>query len=180
MRGVWSTAGDYRKLNNLVIEARVGRVELRDIQIVSFLNLLRPSPQRANIGSQYPVWLLSQIIDCLVSVVKVAIILRGVEVGQRVHVESLPRKVFPVELLNYYGSTMKGDQHVSLRDSNLLASLLPMDHILDVRSVLVSKNLYFRFKLLQSGAGIIAVTTLVAPSKASDQVSTVQVVPLMI
>ena len=57
MRGVWSTAGDYRELDNLVIEARVGRVELRDIQIVSFLNLLRPSPQRANIGSQYPVWL---------------------------------------------------------------------------------------------------------------------------
>ena len=55
-----------------------------------------------------------------------------------------------------------------------------MDHILDVRPVLMSKNLYFRLKFLKSGAGIIAVATLVAPSKASDQVSTVQVVPLMI
>ena len=53
---------------------------------------------------------------------------------------------------------------MSLRDSNLLAPLLPMDYILDVRPVLMSENLYFRLKLLQSGAGIIAVATLVAAS----------------
>ena len=67
-----------------------------------------------------------------------------------------------------------------LRDSNLLAPLLPMDHILDVRSVLVSENLYFRLELLESRAGVIAVATLVATSEASDKISAVQVVPLMI
>ena len=182
MRGIWSPTGDHRELDDLVVDARVRRVELRDIQIVTtFLSLLRLGPERANIDSQYPIWLLlSHIINCLISGANIAIILRSVEVGQRIHVESFPRKVFPIELLNYYGSRMKGDQHVRLRDPARLAPLLPVDHILNVRPVLVSEYLDFGLELLESRVCIIAVAALVTTSEASDQVSAVQVVPLMI
>ena len=105
--------------------------------------------------------------------VKIAIVLGGVEVGQRIHVESLPRKVFSIELLNHNGSTMKGDQHVCLRDSALPVSFLPVNHILDVRPILVSENLYFRLKLLESGTRIVAVAALFATYEASDQISAV-------
>ncbi len=66
---------------------------------------------------------------------------------------------------------MKGDKHVRLRDSALPVTLLLMDHILDVRSVLVCENLYFRLKLLESGTRVIAVAALFATYEASDQIS---------
>jgi hypothetical protein len=75
--------------------------------------------------------------------------------------------------LNHYGSTMKSDQHVSLRDSPLPVPLLLMDYILDVRPVLVCENLYFRLKLLESGTRVIAVAALFATYEASDQISAV-------
>lgn len=50
-----------------------------------------------------------------------------------------------------------------------------MQHLFDVRPILVSEDLNLRLKLLEGGASIVAVAALVTSTHTSDHVDTLHV-----